>query len=87
MQRWRRLVLWRRTVPWRSAREQCQLIFGRQRGAGVNGVDIFLFESSFKTVAALSSPRVLGIPEARHGEDKLIGGKEPQFASAFRRID
>jgi hypothetical protein len=46
-----------------------------------------LFESSFKTVAALSSPRVLGIPEARHGEDKLIGGKEPQFASAFRRID
>ena len=57
-------------------REQFALVISRQRAAAVDGVDLFLRESNFKSVAALSSPRVVGAPEPRHGQrdDLLFAG-------------
>src|SRR5678816_4104335 len=57
-------------------REQFALVIGRQRAACVDGIDLFLRESDFKTVAALSGPRVVGAPEPRYGQgdDLLFAG-------------
>jgi hypothetical protein len=57
-------------------REQFTFVIGRQRAAAVDSVDLFLRESNFKTVAALSRLRVFRAPKTRHGQsdDLLFAG-------------